>query len=122
LLRTVSLPNGRWAFYDSLIRKGGTSWWRLSLRLKWRKRGRRSFSILLKRARNLGGSPMAAWAITYGKAAGEDTFMKRMEFQDLATMEKVMPANEKDPECRALIDKFESYTINISRKPYIKMT
>jgi hypothetical protein len=46
--------------------------------------------------------------------------MKRMEFQDLATMEKVMPANEKDPECRALIDKFESYTINISRKPYIK--
>jgi quinol monooxygenase YgiN len=56
------------------------------------------------------------------QAAGEDTFMKRMEFQDLATMEKVMPANEKDPECRALIDKFESYTINISRKPYIKMT
>jgi len=25
-------------------------------------------------------------------------------------------------ECRALIEKFESYTIDISRKPYIKMT
>ena len=48
--------------------------------------------------------------------------MKRMEFPDMATMEKVMPTNEKDPECRALIDKFESYTINIARKPYIKMT
>ena len=40
----------------------------------------------------------------------------------MATMEKVMPANEQDPECRALIEKFESYTINIARKPYIKMT
>jgi quinol monooxygenase YgiN len=56
------------------------------------------------------------------QAAGENAFMKRMEFPDMATMEKVMPANEKDPECRALIEKFESYTINISRKPYIKMT
>ena len=56
------------------------------------------------------------------QAAGENAFMKRMEFTDMATMEKVMPANEKDPECRALIDKFESYTINIARKPWIKMT
>jgi len=56
------------------------------------------------------------------QAAGENAFMKRMAFSDMATMEKVMPGNEKDPECRALIDKFESYTINISRKPWIKMT
>lgn len=33
-----------------------------------------------------------------------------------------MPKNEANPECRALIDKFESYTVNISRKTYIKMT
>lgn len=48
--------------------------------------------------------------------------MKRMAFPDMATMEKVMAANEQDPEGRAFIDKFESYTINISRKPYVKMT
>jgi hypothetical protein len=33
-----------------------------------------------------------------------------------------MPTHEQNPECRALIRKFESYTIGISRKPYIKMT
>ncbi len=56
------------------------------------------------------------------QAAGENAFMKRMAFPDMATMEKVMAANEQDPECRALIEKFESYTMNISRKPYVKMT
>jgi len=56
------------------------------------------------------------------QAAGENTFMKRMEFPDMATVEKVVPVNEQDPECIALIEKFESYTINLSRKPYIKMT
>jgi hypothetical protein len=40
----------------------------------------------------------------------------------MATFEKVMPVNEKDPECKALIEKFEFYTITISRKPFIKMT
>lgn len=34
---------------------------------------------------------------------------------------KIMPANEQDPTCKALIQKFESYVTNISRKPYIKM-
>jgi quinol monooxygenase YgiN len=56
------------------------------------------------------------------QAAGENAFVKIMEFPDMATMEKVVPANEKDPECKALIEKFESYTINISRKPFVKMT
>jgi len=56
------------------------------------------------------------------QALGENAFIKTMDFADLETMQKVMPANEQDPECRALIQKFESYTINISRKPYIKRT
>ena len=56
------------------------------------------------------------------QAAGEDAFIKTMDFADKDTFEKVMPANEQDPECKALIEKFESYTIDISRKPYIKMT
>ncbi len=56
------------------------------------------------------------------QAAEENAFIKTMEFPDLATMKKVMPANEADPKCRALIQKFESYVTNISRKPYVKMT
>jgi quinol monooxygenase YgiN len=56
------------------------------------------------------------------QAAGENAFIKTMDFADQETFQTVMPANERDPECRALIEKFESYTIDISRKPYIKMT
>ncbi|MEJ2723211.1 MAG: hypothetical protein P8175_00945 [Deltaproteobacteria bacterium] len=56
------------------------------------------------------------------QAIGENAFIKTMDFADRETFEKVMPANEQDPECKALIDKFESYTIGISRKPYVKMT
>ena len=56
------------------------------------------------------------------QAVGENNFMKRMEFPDMETLEKIMPVNEQDPECKALIEKFESYTIGISRKPWIKMT
>jgi quinol monooxygenase YgiN len=56
------------------------------------------------------------------QAAGENAFMKTMRFPDLATMKKIMPANEQDPTCKALIQKFESYVTNISRKPYVKMT
>jgi quinol monooxygenase YgiN len=56
------------------------------------------------------------------QAAGENAFIKTMEFSDLATVKKIMPANEADPECRALIRKFESYVTNISRKPYVRMT
>ena len=56
------------------------------------------------------------------QADGEDAFIKTMDFPDLNTLKTVMPTHEQNPECRALIDKFESYTIGISRKPYIKMT
>ena len=56
------------------------------------------------------------------QAAGENAFMKTMRFPDLATMQKIMPANEQDPTCKALIQKFESYVTRISRKPYVKMT
>lgn len=56
------------------------------------------------------------------QADGENAFIKTMDFTDKETMSKIMPANEQNPECIALIEKFESYTINISRKPYIKMT
>jgi len=56
------------------------------------------------------------------QAEGEDSFIKTMDFPNLNTYKTIMPKNEVDPECRALIDKFESYTVNISRKTYIKMT
>jgi len=56
------------------------------------------------------------------QADGENAFIKTMDFPDMNTLKTVMPTHEKNPECRALIEKFESYTIGISRKPYIKMT
>ncbi len=56
------------------------------------------------------------------QADGENAFIKTMDFPGLKEMKKIMPANEQDPECRALIQKFESYTINLSRKPYVRMT
>jgi len=56
------------------------------------------------------------------QADGENAFIKTMDFPSVNAMRRVMPANEQDPECRALIQKFESYTINLSRKPYIRMT
>ncbi len=58
---------------------------------------------------------------TVWQAAGENAFMKRMAFSDMAAVKKVMSANEENHECRALIDQFESYVINISRKPFIRM-
>lgn len=56
------------------------------------------------------------------QAEGETAFIKTMDFSDLQTMKTVMPAQEQNPECRALIERFESYTINLSRKSYIKRT
>lgn len=56
------------------------------------------------------------------QADGENAFIKTMDFADKDTMAKIMPVNEQDPECKALIEKFESYTVNITRKPFIKMT
>ena len=56
------------------------------------------------------------------QALGEDSFIKRMEFSDMATFEKVLPAGEQDPEGRAVIEKFGSFVKNLSRKAYIKLT
>jgi quinol monooxygenase YgiN len=56
------------------------------------------------------------------QAVGEDSFMKRMEFPDMATLEKVVPAVEQDPVGKALIEKWDSFCENILRKPYIKLT
>jgi hypothetical protein len=49
---------------------------------------------------------------------GENIFMKRMIFPDMATLEKVIPANEQNPECKELIKKFDYYTANNSRTIY----
>ncbi len=56
------------------------------------------------------------------QAAGEDHFMKRMEFPDMPAVEEIVPAGEKDPEGAAIIKKFQSYIKNMSRKPFIKLT
>ena len=56
------------------------------------------------------------------QADGQNAFIKTMDFPDMNTVKTFMPTHEKNQECRALIEKFESYTIDISRKPYIKMT
>ena len=56
------------------------------------------------------------------QALGENSFIKRMEFPDMATFEKVVPAGEQDPEGKALIEKWWSFCENVSRKPYIKLT
>jgi hypothetical protein len=53
---------------------------------------------------------------------GENFFMKRMEFPDMATLEKVVSAVEQDPEAKALLEKWGSYCENVERKPYVKMT
>ncbi len=56
------------------------------------------------------------------QAEGENAFIKTMDFSDLQTMKTVMPTQDQDPECRALIEKFESYTIHLSRRTYIRRT
>lgn len=48
--------------------------------------------------------------------------LKTITIHDMNTVKTVMPTHEQNPECRALIEKFESYTIDIFRRPYIKMT
>ncbi|MBN2062210.1 MAG: hypothetical protein JW882_17540 [Deltaproteobacteria bacterium] len=63
------------------------------------------------------------WWLSHGcqaysmwKVEGEDVFIKRMEFSDMATLERVIPANEQDPECKELIKNFDYFTANNSRK------
>ena len=56
------------------------------------------------------------------QAVGEDTFMKRMEFKDMAAFEKFRPLGEQNQEFKALIEKFQSYIENAVIKPYIKLT
>jgi quinol monooxygenase YgiN len=56
------------------------------------------------------------------QADGEEAFIKTMDFPDMNTVKAAMPIHEQNPECKGLIEKFESYTIGISRKPYIKVT
>jgi hypothetical protein len=63
------------------------------------------------------------WWLSHGcdayslwQVAGENLFIKRMEFADMATIEKVIPANEQNPECKELIKKFDYFTENDSRR------
>ena len=56
------------------------------------------------------------------QALGEESFIKRMEFPDMDTVQKVFSAGEQDPEGKALIKKFDSLVKNLSRKPFIKLT
>ena len=56
------------------------------------------------------------------QALGEDSFIKRMEFADMAALEKAGSAAEQDPEGKAFIEKFNSLVKNMSRKPFMKLT
>ena len=60
-------------------------------------------------------------AYSMWQVSGENVFNKRMKFADMATLDKVIPANEQDPECKELIKKFDYFTTNDSRKIYIKV-
>jgi quinol monooxygenase YgiN len=80
------------------------------------------FIKFIKSGTKPGRESHACLAYNVRQAARENACVKTMEFPDLATMGKVMPANEQNPTCKALIENFESYVTNISRKSYIKMT
>ena len=56
------------------------------------------------------------------QARDKDSFMKRMEFQDMATFEKVLPSGEQNPEGKALIQKFHSFVENVTTRVYTRMT
>ena len=58
---------------------------------------------------------------TVWQVAGENRFMKRMRFSDMATFEKVIPVNEQDPEGKALIEKFDTFVTNVSQALYMKV-
>lgn len=47
--------------------------------------------------------------------------IKKIDFADLNIYKLSNAKNEADQEFRSLMDKFEPYTLDISRKTYIKM-
>ena len=60
-------------------------------------------------------------AYSMWQVSGENVFNKRMIFADMATLEKVIPANEQDPEFKELKIKYDYFTTNDSRKIFMKV-
>ena len=53
---------------------------------------------------------------------GSPSFNKEMLFKDAAAMQKVFTMAQTDPEAKALVERWESFTVGLTRKMYVLKT